>query len=287
MSVDDSTLQDTAAAGSVPSAGWQLAGTSQEAYERHLVPAIFAPCAELLLDLAAPAPGERLLDVACGTGVVARLAAQRVGPQGRVAGADVNEGMLAVARTAAAGLAPAIEWEPGDATALPFPGEAFDVVCCQQGIQFFGDQSAALREMHRVLAPGGRVAVAAWRPQEHSPGFTLLTELQQRHVSAEAAAILRGPFAAPDRSELRRLLTDAGFADVSIGIAIVTVRFPSAADFVRLQAASSPLGPHVDALDDQQLSALLDDARASFESHSDDDGIAFALQTWLIRGTRT
>jgi SAM-dependent methyltransferase len=117
--------------------GWQLAGCLPENYERHLVPALFGPWAAQLVELAAPGPGERVLDVACGTGIVARRAAALVQPGGAVAGLDSNRGMLEVARAAAAEVRPVIDWRAGDAADLPFPDGVFEVVLCQQGLQFF------------------------------------------------------------------------------------------------------------------------------------------------------
>ncbi len=136
--------------------GWQLDTDSAEAYERYLVPAIFEPFARVLVALAAPAAGERVLDAACGTGVVARYAAPRAG---HVVGADVNAGMLAVA----ARIAPQLEWVQADIAALPFEDDTFDLVLCQQALQFVPDHAAALAELQRVLAPGGRILVSVWR----------------------------------------------------------------------------------------------------------------------------
>jgi SAM-dependent methyltransferase len=135
-------------------------GSAAETYERYMVPAIFGPWAEDLLALAMPTPGERVLDVACGTGVVARLVAQRVAPTGTVVGFDLNPGMLAVARTLPLPQGAKIEWREGNVSAMPFPDASFDLTLCQQGLQFFPDRSAALREMRRVLAPRGRLALA-------------------------------------------------------------------------------------------------------------------------------
>src|SRR5262249_1850701 len=147
-----------------------------------LVPTIFRPWAEALLTLAALQPGERILDVACGTGVVARLAAVQVGPTGQVRGVDLNPGMLAVARSVPAPTGAVITWQEGTATALPLEDAAFDVVLCQQGLQFFPDRVAALQEMHRVLVPGGRLALSVWGPIASSPGFAVLAEALARHV---------------------------------------------------------------------------------------------------------
>jgi SAM-dependent methyltransferase len=133
---------------------WQVVGSAAETYERALIPAVFAAWTPLVVELAEPRAGERVLDVACGTGVVARLAAQQVGRTGKVVGLDLNPGMLAVAAARAAGEPPtsaSITWQEANAARMPFPDAAFDVAYCQLGLQFFPDRPAALREMNRVL----------------------------------------------------------------------------------------------------------------------------------------
>ena len=125
-------------------------------YERVMVPAVFGPWAKILLDTVALPAGTRVLDVACGTGIVTRLAASQVGSTGRVVGLDINGGMLAVARAQPQPAGAQIEWQQGDATRLPFPDAEFGNVLCQQGLQYMPDRPAALREMKRVLASGGR-----------------------------------------------------------------------------------------------------------------------------------
>jgi SAM-dependent methyltransferase len=201
---------------------------------------------------------------------------------GTATGVDLNDGMLAVAAAAAAGTQPAIDWHRGDAAALPFPAAAFDVVCCQQGLQFFGDQAAALGEMRRVLSPAGRLAIAVWRPIEHNPAFVPFTEALERNLGTEAAAMLRSPFGAPDPARLRAMLTAAGFTGPRFGIAIISVRFPSAEEFLWREAASSPLAEPVGALDAAGWQALADDMRDVLAPHADDDGIVFPMQTWLV-----
>jgi ubiquinone/menaquinone biosynthesis C-methylase UbiE len=203
---------------------WQrFADSIAENYHRHLVPAIFEPWAEDLVDLAAPQPGERVLDVACGPGVVARLAARRAGA-GRVTGLDVNPGMVEVARSLPSELP--ISWQQGSAVQMPFPGEAFDVVLCQQGLQFFGDRAAGLNEMRRVLVPDGRVVLAVWGPIERSPGFAALAAALERNVSAAAAAAARSPFSLWDAGELRDLIEGAGFRNVVVHSRTRMLRFP-------------------------------------------------------------
>jgi SAM-dependent methyltransferase len=236
--------------------GWYQAGfggSLAEAYERYMVPAIFGPWAGDLLDAAALRPGERVLDVACGTGVIARAAAPRVGPAGA-----------------------AIAWQTGDVLALPFTDQSFDIIICQQGLQFFPDRSAALREMHRVLAPSGRVALAVWRPIEHSPGFAVLAEALDRHIGSD---LLTGPFSLGDATELRALLKQAGFHDVMIRAVAKTLRFPSVEAFVTRYVAATPLAGPVGQADARARAALVADACAGLEPYIDAAGLTFPMES--------
>src|SRR5262249_41083176 len=154
---------------------YQIEGSAAELFERYLVPAITALWAADLVGRAAPQPGERVLDVACGTGVVARLAARTMGA-GRIVGLDINEAMLAVARSQAADLTPPIEWHEASVLEMPFPDRAFDLVLCQLGLQFFPDRPRALREMHRVLVPDGRMALSVYTTIERTPVANALAQ---------------------------------------------------------------------------------------------------------------
>ena len=231
--------------------GWQLIDNGAEAYERYLVPAVMARFADDLVE--SVGPGDRVLDVACGTGIVARRAAAR---GATVVGVDVNAQMLDVARAAD----PAVEWIEADATALPLADDAFDVVLCQQGLQFMPDPAAALAEMRRVLAPGGRLTVSVWRPSET---YETLAGL----LDAENAAIARSPFG---RGEAIRALV-AG----DVRIAIKPVRFPSAAELLRQEVASSPMSLTVDAELEEAFAAAIRD-------RTDDAGVVFPLETYVM-----
>jgi ubiquinone/menaquinone biosynthesis C-methylase UbiE len=149
----------------------EIAGTPGEIYEQHMIPAIFARWAPELVDVLGVRRGERVLDLACGTGIVTRYLIDRVGPTGRVVGLDINASMLAAARTAVPHAA--IEWLEGSAMSMPLPEAAFDAVVCEQGFQFFPDKLAALHEMRRVLArraPGdGSVALRRTRSRLQRP----------------------------------------------------------------------------------------------------------------------
>lgn len=262
--------------------GWQLEGNSAEAYEKYLVPALMGRWAERLVDAAAIASGERVLDVGCGTGIVARTAARGVAPGGRVAALDVNEQMLEVAR-AAGGDAP-VEWRVGNASALPFPDGAFDAVLSQQMLQFVSAPRAVLEEMRRVLRPGGRVAVNVCRAIAHSPAYVPLADALERHVGPPAGAGMRSPFAAWSVDDLRALLEAAGLRDVKVTIEVGSVRYPSAREFLRREAASSPLAGLVAALSDTARDALVSDLEEALRPYCDDEGVVSPLQIYLATG---
>jgi SAM-dependent methyltransferase len=260
---------------------WQVAGNAAQAYEQHLVPAIFAAWAPRVLALAAPAPSERLLDVACGTGVVAGLAAERLGPAGQVAGLDLNPGMLAVAASRPVDGAPT-GWVQASAGRLPFPDGSFQAICCQAGLQFFPDRPAALAEMARVLAPGGRLAALVWRSIDHSPGFAALAEALDHHVGPGAGAIMRAPFGLSDEAALRALLTGAGFQAVEVERQTGTVRFGSARELLTAQSAGSPLAGPVGGATPAARAALLAEVETTLASWQRPSGLAFPIGALLI-----
>ncbi|HET7875872.1 MAG TPA: methyltransferase domain-containing protein, partial [Methylomirabilota bacterium] len=255
---------------------WRFGGSFAENYERYLVPAIFGPWARDLLDLAIPKPGERLLDVACGSGIAARLAAERVGPTGSVVGVDIDPAMLVVARKAFG--AAKIDWRQADATALPLEDRSFDVVICQEGLQYIADRAAALREMHRVLVPRGRLAVSCWRPIEYSPGFLALAEVLAEHAGAEAAALAAAPFAFWDVGGLRAVILRAGFEIVSTFDAVRTLHFPSCEEFVRRYGTGSPLADVLARMSADSLARLIGGLEARLAPYIGAEELAFPIE---------
>jgi ubiquinone/menaquinone biosynthesis C-methylase UbiE len=261
--------------------GWQLESNSAEAYERYLATA-FSPWADALTAAAELGAGERALDVACGTGIVARHAARRVGAGGRVVGIDVNPAMLAVARTVAADARPPIEWREGDAACLPFPDRQFDAVFCEQAVQFFSEPSTALREMRRVLADRGRAALSVCRPIEFCPAYATLADALDRFVGAPAGAMMRSPFSRWRAEELKALVAGAGFERVHVRIEVASIRYPSVAEYLRREAASSPLAGLVAALAENVRNDLVRELASALDDHADDDGVVCGVESYVV-----
>ena len=258
---------------------WQLEGASAELYERYLVPSVTLPWAVDLVDRVGVRRGDRVLDVACGTGAVARVAAERVGDSGRVAGLDVNRGMLAVARSLQPAGAAGIEWHEGSALELPFDDREFGVVLCQLGLQFFPDCTTALLEMRRVSTPGGRVAASVFTAIERNPATHALSGALDRHLGEGASLAKRNEHSLADPEELRALLAAAGFADVRVETASRTVRFASPAEYVRVQFAATPvaalLSDREPSARERLVSLVSADVSASLAPYVTDDGLAF------------
>jgi ubiquinone/menaquinone biosynthesis C-methylase UbiE len=218
---------------------WQLEGTAAELFERYLVPAITAKWARDLVDRAEPREGEAVLDVACGTGIVARLAAIRMG-RGLVTGLDLNTPMLAVARGLPTQGA-AIIWVEGSALDLPFPPGSFDVVFCQQGLQFFPDQGKALDEIYRVLKGGGRAALSVYSRIERTPGANAFALALDNIVGRNASRIKRGEHSFNDARQLEALLRSTNFNAADVQTVEQTIVFPSVLDYVRFQLLATPM----------------------------------------------
>jgi ubiquinone/menaquinone biosynthesis C-methylase UbiE len=265
---------------------WQLDGSAPELYQRYLVPAMTAMWAADLANQAALRPGERVLDVACGTGVVACVAAAQVGSTGRVAALDINPGMLAVARSLPAVPGATIEWHEGSVLALPFPAAAFDVVFCQLGLQFFVDRPTALREMQRVLVPNGRLALNVFGPIEHNPATHALANALDRHIHPTASVAKRTEHALADTAELGTLVAGAGFRDVVIRTATKIVRFPSPTDYVRIQLAATPLATliaqYAAASRDRLVDALVADVSTALAPYVGDAGLRFPQEVHSV-----
>ena len=249
-------------------------GSAPENYERYFVPVIGAPHATDLIKRAGLRAGERVLDVACGTGVVARGVADLVGATGFVAGVDINPGMLGVARGATpSGMA--IQWYEARAEALPLADESFDVVFCQLSLQFFQDKVAALREMRRVLAPGGRLLINV--PGSLPPPFAIMEDVLARYSTPESAAFVSAVFSLRDHGEMQRLMRDAGFRDVVVQTNSLPLPLPAPRDFLWQYIYSTPLGGVVEQLDSERRAALERDVVTKWQEFVQDGTFTLRL----------
>jgi ubiquinone/menaquinone biosynthesis C-methylase UbiE len=249
--------------------------TFPEVYEQSLVGPLFRPWAELILDDVGLAPGDRVLDVACGTGIVARLAKERLGDAGTVVGVDLSPGMLAVARRSGKG----IDWREGDAAALPLAdGERFDVVVCQQGLQFVAHKAAAAGRMRHALASGGRLAVSTWRSDDELPVLRELRRVAERHVGPVQDR--RHSFG--EAGPLEALLREAGVVDVRVKTVSRTIRFKDGGVFVRLNAvALVGMSAAAKAMTEEEreraIATIVRDSADALRAHTDEAGFAFDL----------
>ncbi len=220
---------------------WQIEHHEAAEYERVLVGAISGPFARALVAASKLTEGASVLDVGCGTGVVARLAAGRVGSSGRVVGVDVNTSMIEVARSVADDEGAEVEWRVGSAQALPFSRGSFDVVVCGHALQFFEDRGAALREMARVLGKGGRVCVSVWRGFAFNPYLHALWKAIGDSAGEEAAKGLGAAISLSDPAKLRHFLEGAGFGSVEVGGIALALALPRLEEFVNGHIDATPL----------------------------------------------
>lgn len=252
------------------------------AYESLMVPALFGRRALDVADAARIASGQRVLDVACGTGVLTREAASRVGPAGFVAGLDRNAGMLHVANQ----LAPDIEWHCGVAESLPFPDQSFDVVVSQFGLMFFQNRPAAIAEVLRVLRPSGRFAIAVWDSLENIPAYATEAKLLAQMAGPNAAHAMSAPFALGDRNELKTLFKAAGAPPIEI----TTVRGPATFPSVRVMMESDLRGwlPLVGVvLSEDAITQILEAAERDLKPYVTADGsVSFECSALIVAGTK-
>jgi ubiquinone/menaquinone biosynthesis C-methylase UbiE len=260
------------------------ASTPAEVYEQWYVPAMFGSLAAGLVQALQPQAGTRVLDVACGTGIVARRIAPFVGPRGRVVGLDISPAMLAVACSAAERDGVTIEWQLGRSESLPIPDRSFDLVVSQQGLQFAVDKPAAVAEMRRALAPGGRVAVCVWQGLDRHPFYAAVHVAVLRVLHAPA---MQKPFSL-DETELRTLLVEAEFDDVRIEPISIEARFadPERYAELQIQAASAAI-PMLQQLDSFERTELIEGVRKELEApireYTVDGELRFPMHSYLAQ----
>ena len=201
--------------------GWNLAAVNYESlWQAHLADAQYA-----LLELASPARGERVLDVACGTGRVAFEAATAVGASGDVLGVDLSDRMVDAAERRARELGLSnCRFSRMDAEALTLPDASFDVALCALGLMYMPDPERALREMSRLLRPGGRMSLAVWGERSNC-GWSALFPIVDAEVSSEVCPLF---FRLGQQDTLARLCADAQFEGIRHRRITTTLTFVAA-----------------------------------------------------------
>jgi ubiquinone/menaquinone biosynthesis C-methylase UbiE len=267
--------------------GWgQLSASGPENYERTQVPSVFEPLARMFVERMALRPGQRMLDIACGTGIVARKAAPIIGLNGSIVGVDFNPNMLLVARQNAPADGTAMEWRQGDASSLPCSDADYDVVLCQQGLQFFPDKVGAMREMHRVLRKDGVVGICVWRSVEHSPFHFAIAQALRRHCGDEIARQFQAPFSFGNLDALRSTMIAAGFRDPFVHVETVTRRLLPAEKSVPSSFASTPVGSAIAALQEGTIDAIVADVTAALLEYGDETGLTVPQPTHIAIATK-
>lgn len=257
--------------------------TAADFYDELFLDVLCLPWAEHLTETAPPAPGSQVLDVACGTGAVAGVAWRILAGQGTVLGLDARTDMLDVARRKL----PELDWSQGHAESLPFEDARFDVVYCQFGLMFFEDRQQAVREMHRVLKPGGRVALAVWDALEHAPAYVALIDLIDlitQHLGADSGKTVSDPFSLGDPPAVRALLEGAGFASVEAASVAGTANFESLQAWIDAEVK----GWIGSTLDEEQYATFFAEAERTLARYVGPDGRTdFELPAVVASGCRT
>jgi len=243
----------------------QVTASAAEVYDEFFLPALFEAWAPRVVAVAALQPGQRVVDVACGTGVLAMEAALATSPGGQVVGIDLNPGMLAVARRKA----PQISWLEAPAEALPLEAESFDAAVSQFGLMFFEDQQAAMEEMWRVVRPGGRLAIAVWDSLDNTPGYAAITSLLARLFGDDVAALLESPYSLGDPNALRALIARAGVTDLEVQRMPGEACFPSIRSWMHSDVRGWTLANE---LDDEQYERLVSEAELELSRFVTADG---------------
>jgi SAM-dependent methyltransferase len=261
-------------------------GSVAATYEEIYVPRIFIPWARLLLDRADLSPGESVLDVATGPGTVARLAADQIGPRGRVVGTDFSAAMIEIAQERPLGdHAAPIEYVVAPAAPLPVADGSFDVVTCQQGLQFFPDRPAALQEMRRALRPGGRMVAAVWREIALQPSFAAIDAALREVLGPDPAEPYGAPFRWSGKETLRRAVADAGFKHIAVDERRLPLMYEGGIPQALATLAASPVATTVAALSDNERNRLWAAGRRRLEALVVDGAIRTEMVSQLVVAT--
>jgi ubiquinone/menaquinone biosynthesis C-methylase UbiE len=260
---------------------YQLEGSAPQLYERETVSTLGRPLAEQMFEYVSLAAGDRVLDAACGTGIVTRVAAQRFAHLAQITGVDINPGMLEVARAHTPMTGIPIEWHQGDVGALPFADGSFEVVLCQQGLQFVPDPGATLREMRRVLVPGGSLAFTVF--SDVPVYYAVLADALTRYVSADAARSCLSRYTLQDAQMLRQLVENAGFGAVEMHVLEVMRRMPGSPASVVEAMVRAPYARDVEAVEEGIRHAIGQAVSRALHGYRDGNDIVISHRSHLVQ----
>ncbi len=262
--------------------GWQLSGDGPDAYEKYIVPAYTGAWAKEIVNRACLGVGEKILDVACGTGLVARTASEKQNSSDLIYGIDVNEVMVKKAREIEAN----INWHHSDVTDMPFPDNKFDVIFCQQGLQYFPDSSLALKEMKRVLIENGRILLSVWRPIEYSPFYESLCKVLEKYINAKAASMLSGAFSFGDDKKLKTIFANAGFSSININIVVKQMSYSPFEEFVMGGIMATPFFKDIQQMQKSKREEMLLEIYKSNQDYIDDNGLVAPLESYIVNAKK-
>ena len=262
---------------------WQMNTDGPETYEQYIVPTWMDDWSSDLIDIGNVTPKKRVLDVACGTGIIARKSAALVGPEGRIVGVDFNEGMLRVARRCAGQEgASAIEWYQSDVSCMPFSSGEFDTVLCQQGLQFFPDKKAALCEMKRVLAPGGTLALSVWGRPEKSPHVIAICDVFTDYFVEDSTTIFQVACSLSNPQVLQNLVQDAGFSNIHIRFGVKIARHPSLAELLPAYFSVFPVAAQIAAMPEGERTRMFRCIETKLTAWREHDGLAVPTENCIL-----
>lgn len=261
----------------------QWLNPAAEAYEKYIVTAWMSEWAEALVEMSSVGLGKQVLDAACGTGIVSRKIIPRCGANCQIIGLDVSKEMIQAAEHYAnlEGMN-TIEWRQGDIIQMPFSDDTFDIVFCQQGLQFSPDPLLALQEMRRVMKPGGQLALSVWRSIDRQPYFLALMQGIESCLGKVTAEFFHAPFVLYDREKLQAIIEKSGFRNISFRIEIKVSRYLAVQEFLTGYLAATSIAAKIASLPDMDRAKMMDDIIQALQPYTDDFGLAAPMESHLI-----
>jgi len=265
---------------------WQMNTNGPETYERIIVRTWMIDWTPELINAGCIGSDTRVLDVACGTGIVARMTSGLIGPGGRFVGIDLNEGMLKIARRLASENGITCELYHGDVKQMPFSSKEFDIVICQQGLQFFPDRAAALQEMRRVLAPEGTLVLSVWGRAEKSPHVIAICEAFSEYLGEDSTNMFKIACSLSDPQILQKIVEDAGFSNIQIRSGVKIATHPSITEFLPAYFSIFPLAAHISAMPEEERIQMFRSIEAKLAPWLEDGRLSVPTENLILTAVK-